>query len=225
VQASFAAFLATDNILSTVKTWDAPETLPIVKQSSPAVSDDLADLNLGAVLIETDGPATLERVRTLLTAYAARSAATGAPQTFGEVAQVRAVLLAEIEQITLVMVALTLLVAGCSLTMAVAGGLVERRRPFTLLRLAGTPTPTLYKVVLLESALPLVVAAVVAAGAGIAVAVPVFGQLAIKGASVALPGHVYFLSMSGGLAASLAVILAALPLLKRVTEPDNARFE
>ncbi|MEV1178259.1 hypothetical protein [Nonomuraea sp. NPDC049784] len=36
---------------------------------------------------------------------------------------------------------------------------------------------------------------------------------------------VYFASVGGGLAASLLVILTALPLLRRMTAPDNARFE
>ena len=36
-------------------------------------------------------------------------------------------------------VALTLIVAGCSLAVAVGGGLVDRKRPFTLLRVSGVP--------------------------------------------------------------------------------------
>jgi hypothetical protein len=38
-------------------------------------------------------------------------------------------------------------------------------------------------------------------------------------------GHVYYLTMGAGLAISLAVILVTLPLLDRITQPDNARFE
>jgi hypothetical protein len=34
-------------------------------------------------------------------------------------------------------VTLTLIVAGCSLAVAVGGGLVDRKRPFTLLRVSG----------------------------------------------------------------------------------------
>ena len=156
---------------------------------------------------------------------AGRSATADAPMTFAEVAQVRATLYTRGESIALAMVALTLLVGGCSLVVAVGGGLVERRQPFTLLRLAGTPTRTLAGVVLLESALPLVLAAVLAAGAGFGVAEPLIDQLAMKGASLAMPGPVYFATVGGGLAASLLVILTGLPLLRRMTAPDNARFE
>lgn len=66
----------------------------------------------------------------------------------------------------LFVIAMTLLVAGCSLAIAAAGGIVERRRPFTLLRVAGTATPVLRRVVLLESVLPLAVATIVAAVTG-----------------------------------------------------------
>ncbi|MFI6790756.1 FtsX-like permease family protein [Nonomuraea sp. NPDC050383] len=192
--------------------------LPLAGATSQSVS--ATGLDLTAVMVRTDDTATLERLRTLLAAYTAQ-----APMTFAEVAQVRADLYTRAESVALAMVALTLIAGGCSLVVAVGGGLVERRQPFTLLRLAGTPTRTLAMVVLLESALPLVLAAVLAAGAGFGVAEPLIDQLAMRGASLAMPGPVYFASVGGGLAASLLVILTALPLLRRMTAPDNARFE
>ncbi|MFC7108159.1 hypothetical protein ACFQQB_51785 [Nonomuraea rubra] len=54
---------------------------------------------------------------------------------------------------------------------------------------------------------------------------PFIGALAMKGASLAVPGPVYFATVGGGLAASLLVILTAVPLLRRMTAPDHARFE
>ncbi len=178
------------------------------------------DPGAGAGRTDADGAATLERVRTLLARYGA-----DAPMTFAEVAQTRATLFTQVENIALGMVALTLLTGGCSLVVAVGGGLMERRQPFTLLRLAGTPARTLASVVLLESALPLVLAAAVAAAAGFGVAGPLIDGLAMKSASPALPGPVYFATAGAGLAASLLVILMALPLLRHMTAPDNARFE
>jgi hypothetical protein len=61
-------------------------------------------------------------------------------------------------------VTLTLIVAGCSLAVAVGGGLVDRKRPFTLLRVSGVPVSALSRVVLMEAALPLAAATVIAAG-------------------------------------------------------------
>ncbi|MEU7862393.1 FtsX-like permease family protein [Nonomuraea sp. NPDC049141] len=194
--------------------------LPLAGPASESVSTAITGLDMESILISTTDPAAAERIRTLLAAHTAQ-----APMTFAEVAQARATLYTQGENVALAIVALTLIVGGCSLVVAVGGGLVERRQPFTLLRLAGTPTRTLAGVVLLESALPLVLSAVLAAGAGFGVAEPLIDQLAMKGASLAMPGPAYFATVGGGLAASLLVILMGMPLLRQLTAPDNARFE
>ncbi|MEU4511660.1 FtsX-like permease family protein [Nonomuraea wenchangensis] len=226
VTADFNRLLTSDNLLS------VDRNLPIVDPTSPAAPDGTGKagaapggLSLAAVLIRADDPAVRERIRTSLTPYVAGSGSAETPLTFAEVAQFREVLLDQVERVALAIVALTLLVAGCGLLVAVAGGVVERRRPFTLLRLSGTPTRTLSAVVVLETAVPVLLAALVAAAAGFGVAGPVIDQLAIKSAPAALPGAGYLLTVGGGLLAALLIVLAGLPLLKRVTAPDNARFE
>src|SRR5207248_3684842 len=138
----------TDNLLN------SRSNLPVIGPGSHAGTVRLDRLGLAAVMVRTASPATLERVRTLLSGYLQRVGANSLPQTFGEVAGARGALYTKVEQVALFVVALTLLVAGCSLAVAVAGGLIERRRPFTLLRLTGTPAGVLSRVVLLESALP-----------------------------------------------------------------------
>ncbi|ACZ87266.1 FtsX-like permease family protein [Streptosporangium roseum] len=212
VAGSFDRLVNADNPLTIDK------ILPLAGPASHSAS--ATGLDLESILISTADTAAVERIRTLLAEHTA-----DAPMTFAEVAQVRAALYTQVESVAMTMVALTLIVGGCSLVVAVGGGLVERRQPFTLLRLAGTPTRTLAGVVLLESALPLVLAAVLAAGAGFGVAEPLIDQLALKGASLAMPGPAYFATVGGGMAASLLVILAGLPLLRRMTAPDDARFE
>jgi hypothetical protein len=42
---------------------------------------------------------------------------------------------------------------------------------------------------------------------------------------VAHPGTVYYLAMGVGLLVALLVISSALPLIRRVTQPNGARFE
>ncbi|MGW5158820.1 FtsX-like permease family protein [Nonomuraea wenchangensis] len=235
VSADFNRLLTSDNLLS------VDRNLPIVDPTSPAVPGGSGKagagkaaagkaavsggLSLAAVLIRADDPAVRERIRTSLTPYVAISGSAETPLTFAEVARFREVLLDQMERVALAIVALTLLVAGCGLLVAVAGGVVERRQPFTLLRLSGTPTRTLSTVVVLETAVPVLLAALVAAVAGFGVAGPVIDQLAIKSAPAALPGAGYLLTVGGGLLAALLIVLAGLPLLKRVTAPDNARFE
>jgi predicted lysophospholipase L1 biosynthesis ABC-type transport system permease subunit len=70
--------------------------------------------------------------------------------------------------LTLAMLA-TLLIAGCSFAVAAVGGLLERRIPFALLRLTGTPSQTLRAVVMREAALPLFTLATISALLGLGV--------------------------------------------------------
>jgi hypothetical protein len=189
------------------------------------VSDNFTGLYLQSVLIKVDNPTTLEGVRTFLTTHTPLSASGAAPRTFGEAVQARVAVGTTVERLVFIAVALTLLVAGCSLAVAVGGGLVERKRPFSLLRLSGTPSSTLYKVVYLEGILPLVTATLVAAGAGYGISVLTVDKMSPKGTPLPTLGHVYYLIVGAGLVISLVVILVTLPLLGRITDPNNVRFE
>jgi hypothetical protein len=218
VQVQFALFLATNNLLSA--------SLPLGTSPIPAgAGTSLRSLRMGEILVQTSNPSTLERIRTLMSVYTAAAGSANTPETFGEVARTRAALYSEIETIALAVVAVTLVVAGCSLAVSAGGGLMERKRPFTLLRVTGVQLPVLYRVVLLESVLPLALTALVAAAAGLGTAASVMRTLGLKAGSVTLPGDVYFLTLGCALAAALAVLLATLPLLKRITVPDEMRFE
>jgi hypothetical protein len=200
-------------------------TQPIASPSSPAATVSVSHLYLQALLVKVNGPATLERVRTYLVTHTPQSASGTAPRTFGEAVQARQGVAVIVQRLVDVAVALTLIVAGCSLAVAVGGSLVERKRPFTLLRITGTATSTLYRVVLLEALLPLVAATVIAAGTAYGVSVLTVSKLAPSGTAVPVPGSTYFLTMAVGLIASLLVILASLPLLSRITAAGNVRFE
>jgi hypothetical protein len=201
------------------------DTQQIVNKSNPAVHGNIADLQLQALLVDTKSQATAERVRTFLVPYMAQTLSGSAPRTFGEEIQARENVGNTLQRLVYIAVALTLLVAGCSLAVTVGGGLVERKRPFTLLRVTGTATATLYRVVLLEAVLPLFASTLVAAGTAYGMSVLIVGRLAPAGTAAPVPGGGYYAIMGAGLAASLAVILATLPLLGRITTPGNVRFE
>jgi hypothetical protein len=113
--------------------------------------------------------------------------------------------------------------AGCSLAVSVAGGLTERRRPFSLLRLSGAPVRMLRRVVALESAVPMLTVAVVAIGMGL-LAAQLFLRAQMDYTLVA-PGPSFYLIVVAGLAACLAIIASTMPLLERVTGPETARSE
>jgi hypothetical protein len=78
-------------------------------------------------------------------------------------------------------------------------------------------------VVSLESALPLLVVAVLSTGVGfLASWLFVTAQL---GYALRPPGAEYYVIVVAGLAASLGVIASTLPLLNRITGPETARNE
>jgi hypothetical protein len=221
--------LLDDSTLLTDNVAIVNRSLPLVSGVSPAYAGDVSQLPVGLVLVQVTSVAQLEQVRTFLTVrYPGLTAGSGlAAQTFGEVAQVRAALYTELATVTQLIVALTLLVAGCGIAIAMGGGVVDRKRPFTLLRVTGAPMRVLRRVVLLESVVPLAAAAVIAALIGFAASLPINRVLSQggRGTLIHLPSHDYYLGVGAGLLVACAIIVAVLPLLGRVTIADNARFE
>ncbi|MEU3342532.1 FtsX-like permease family protein [Streptomyces sp. NPDC006668] len=131
--------------------------------------------------------------------------------------------LAGYQQLANVVILVSFPIAGCSLAVSVAGGLRDRKRPFSLLRLTGARLAVLRRVVLLESAVPLLVVAVVAIGTGFLAA-----QLFVRAQfdySMRAPGIQYYAIVLAGLVASLGVIASTMPLLRRMTGPETARNE
>jgi hypothetical protein len=200
-------------------------TQQIFSAADPRASADFSQLYLQSVLIRVDSAATLERVRTFLATHTPLSASGSAPRTFGEAVQARVNVGNTVQRVVDIAVDLTLVVAGCGLAVAIGGGLIERKRAFTLMRVSGTPAASLYRVVLLEAALPLVAATIAAAGTAYGISVLAIDRLASKGTPLPVLGGSYYLAVIGGLLVSLAVIMTAMPLLGRMTAPANARFE
>ena len=211
--------LYTDNLASLNK------SLPLVTATSPATNDDLGSLRLSDLMVMADNAGSLERARTVLSSYSSLIDPDESPKTFGEVAAARAELYSEIQRLVTVIAGITLITAGCGIAVAVTGGLVERKRPFTLLRVSGTATGTLYRAVLLETVFPLVAATAVAFGVGLGLAIPIARALAPHSHTAAVPQASFYLTLAGGLAVSIAAIVACLPLLGRITATEHARFE
>jgi hypothetical protein len=129
----------------------------------------------------------------------------------------------ELQHVTDVVILVSLVIAGCSLAVSAASGLTDRKRPFSLLRLTGVQLGVLHRVVALETAVPLVVIAVLSAGTGLLAA-----ELFLKSElseTLRSPGAGYYLIVLAGLLISLSVIASTLPLLKRITGPETARNE
>lgn len=181
----------------------------------------LARLPVQEIVVATDGSTSaIERARTILAnTYPDRDV----PWTVREDHAQSGAQLAGYQQLANVVILVSFPIAGCSLAVSVAGGLRDRKRPFSLLRLTGTQLGVLRRVVLLESAVPLLVVAVVAIGMGF-LAAQLFVQAQFR-YSIRAPGIQYYAIVLAGLVASLAVIASTMPLLRRITGPETARNE
>jgi hypothetical protein len=182
---------------------------------------DVARLPVDAVVVAVnESSGSLERARTTLErAFPFQGAPVGVEALDPSTAR----LLTMIQDMTDVIIVASLIIAACSLAVSVAAGLGERKRPFSLLRLTGVPTALLYRVVALESALPLLLVATVSIVVGlVSAALYLHSQVGI---AFSIPGIAYWATVAGGLAASLAIIASTFPLLNRITGPEVARNE
>ncbi|MCG5458049.1 ABC transporter permease [Micromonospora sp. PSH03] len=183
---------------------------------------DLQQLPVMSIVVDTDGSAaTVERARTVL--EAAFPAFRVAPNVPGDFESEFANTLRGWEQLANVVIIASLALGGCSLAVSVIGGLTERRRPFSLLRLSGAPVRVLRRVVALESAVPMLAVAAVAIGMGL-LAAHLFLRAQMDYTLVA-PQPGFYVIVVVGLAACLGVIASTLPLLERITGPETARSE
>jgi hypothetical protein len=112
---------------------------------------------------------------------------------------------------------------GTGESVAVAAGIIERKRPLALLRVAGMHLSELQRTALLEAAAPLRLIALASAILGL-------GTSAVVVASpAASPGRChpvgYWLNLTGGLVVALGVVAAALRALGRTSAASAVSFE
>ena len=192
----------------------------------PAVNVPAARLDslaVDAINVGTDGSVpAIEQARTVLE-NAHAYAAPGGPSTLGDLIRQEHSSDDAYQQLANTVILVSLPIAGCTLAAAIAAGLADRKRPFSLLRLTGARLATLRRVVALESAVPLLAVAAVAIGTGFAAAAE-YASVAQHYPMVA-PGAAYYLITAAGILVSLGIIAATFPLLARITGPEVARNE
>lgn len=187
----------------------------------PAGPSNLRGLTLNAIVVTTNGKlSALEQARTTLEVA---TPTASPPTTLNEISARSFSLITELEQMVDVVVIASLIIGGCSLAVGVTGGINDRKRPLSLLRLTGSPLRMLYKVIAYEAALPMVAVAVVSSALGLLTA-DLFLRAQLRESLVAPHGD-YYLLLGVGLAVSLVVIACTLPLVRRITGPDTARNE
>jgi predicted lysophospholipase L1 biosynthesis ABC-type transport system permease subunit len=178
-----------------------------------------SDLPISTVFIPTDGtPAAENRVRT----RAANLVPNAIIHTRRDRVDSDAFFFDSLEQLQRLVWYVVLLVAACSLTVGMLAGVIERRRPFALLRASGLRLGELRQVVLLETAAAMLVTAAVGVGLGMAAsyAFALFNDMAWR-----WPDAGVFAMVGIGVLAALILSTMALPLLDAATRHDAVRFE
>jgi hypothetical protein len=195
--------------------------LPDLLIEPSAVDGEGRDIRALFVLASTDGTRTaVERARTVLEV----AMPTSGPATGAEVAAAATRIVDELGRLVTLGVVLTMAVAGASLAIAVTGSLLDRRRPFALLRLSGVPLRKLRSVLLLEAAAPLVAVAVVSGILGVLVS-QLLLRLVLGNASVPLPDPSLAVLLVAGVVGALAIVAGTLPLVGPLTDLEETRFE
>jgi len=183
----------------------------------------LDSLEVNAINVATNGTVpAVEQARTVLE-NAHAYPGVSAPSTLGDLIAQDDSSNNAYRQLANTVILVSLPIAGCTLAAAIAAGLADRKRPFSLLRLTGARLAMLRRVVTLESAVPLLAVAAVAIGTGFAAAAE-YASVA-QHHPMAAPGAAYYLITAGGILVSLGIIAATFPLLKRITGPEVARNE
>jgi hypothetical protein len=194
----------------------------LVWPTADVAPDKLSGLPVYSYVIGTDGTsATIERVRTAMIVAFPASPIFAAVEADWDSDFSRT--LTGWKQLANVIIVSSMVLAGCSLAVSVVGGLTDRKRPFSMLRLTGVQLGALRRVVALETAVPLLSAAVVAVAVGFLTA-HLF-LVAQMHYSLRPPGPSYLLIVVAGLLVSLGIVASTFPLLRRVTGPETARNE
>jgi hypothetical protein len=129
---------------------------------------------------------------------------------------------ADLDRLFRVAAVFVLLVGAFGLTAAMVGGLIERRRSFTLLRASGVRLGELRRTVFLETAATMAIASAAGAAVGLVLAYVVTRQASVDWR---WPGLEVLLAVAAGVVAALLFSMLALPLLAHTTRHDGIRYE
>lgn len=177
----------------------------------------LARTRPNRLLIGYESASALERARTIVEKLAPGAQLISASEAIeGNTADAR-----RIRTALLIATFAAFAVAGVSLAISVIIGLFERRRQYALLRATGVPVRVLRRLMFLEAAIPLAAASVLATAFGLVVAT---GMLRASGAALPLVWALTW-PLLAGVALALAMVVCALPAVRRVTDTEEVRFE
>jgi hypothetical protein len=189
----------------------------------PAAADDVDPATLVplAVVVRTDGTtAGIEQARTAM-----GTLTTTAPETRAELNNVgNRRVLDELSLLAYIGALFSIAIAGCSLAVATAAAMIDRRRVLGLLRLVGMPVQQVRRIVTLEAAAPLLAVLGLSVGLGAGVAWCIVESIQAQ-MSIGVPEPAYFVTLAVGCVVALAMVAAASSSIKRDTAVSSTRFE
>lgn len=198
--------------------WRAPNL--IIDPSAwtePAAEPGNTNLNQGMVVIPPPGePLEVTRSRVI------EAAPTTTVLTPTEEEDAGNAEIAEIRQLVYIGIFTSFVISGATGVISVAGSLLARRVPFSLLRLTGCPTGVLRRALFTEALLPLLLMSVLSVGTGL-----LCGFLVVRRATsdpFLLPSTIG-LPLVGGLALGIALLLPILPMVGPATRFTRTRFD
>lgn len=195
--------------------WNSPGLI-VSPELWPAANP--ASVNVPRTIVIPEDGADLEALRSEVIRQApATEVLTAAEQTDEANSS-----LLELRQLVYLGILGTFLISGATGAISVAGSLLARRVPFSLLRLTGCPPGVLRRALFAEAILPLLLVATLSVGLGVTC-----GVLAVwlgSSAPIEVPPTIA-VPLLGGLALGAALMLPVLPLVERVTRFEQTRFD
>lgn len=202
------------------RVWEEMATVPGVRSVHPSGRTPEGG-TCGAdcvALVETDGrPATVERVREVLGLQGEASTAKEYRDGYGGSEDSDRLL-----PLLLLGSMVVILVSVANLLVFTVDGIMERRRELAVLSAVGVPGRTLRRSVLVQVAVPLLVAVTLGIGVGLAVTDLLFR---IAQERPVLPVGLLLLTAFGAAGAVLLATVAALPWVRMVRRPELLRTE
>ena len=129
----------------------------------------------------------------------------------------------ELANLAYVGMGVTLFVAIASLIVSTIGGFLERRRSFVTLRLGGMTVTQMKRTVMIESLIPLISVSLLASGLGVWVGWVFISAMSDSAKPTLTP--LYFGIVIGSLAIATLAIRQILPMLGKITRPEENQTE
>lgn len=168
----------------------------------------------GLAVIRTDGSlAGMEGARTRMHSMGLSGYGPLARADFAQAGANR--LLAELAFVAHIGVLVSMLIAGCSLSVSTLAAMLDRKRILGLLRIMGMSPGQMRGVVIYEAALPLGAVLLFSGAMGFLVAQLIAGSLS-DSIVAAPPDMTYMVVVAGGLAMALALVASSFPLVQRL---------